>query len=95
MNFNQIQQMVYFQGLNDPLVNLSGYLCDRCKVQPLTESEFTNNYMMNGCRYCNECRCYMKLQKVICIYCNNSWSKRSERLLPMNCECGGLTVCLT
>jgi len=68
------------------------YWCDRCNTQPLTEREYVENFMKNGCRYCDECRCWMKLQKFKCIYCLKEWSHRGERLLPFECECGGL-VC--
>ena len=80
--------MLYYEGINKGEL----YFCDRCNVVKLREDEYINNHMMNGCRYCDECRCYMKLQKAKCIYCNNEWSKRSERILPFECECGGL-VC--
>jgi len=85
-------QQEYYNGINNPEVDISGYCCDRCKVQPLTEIEYINNFMMNGFRYCDECRCFIKLQKYTCVYCWNSWTRRSERLLPIKCKCGGLVV---
>lgn len=83
----------YYNGINSPEVNISGYSCDRCKVQPLSEREYVDNWMINGYRYCDECRYFMKIQRFKCIYCTKSWSNRAERLLPLECECGGL-VCL-
>lgn len=82
---------MFYEGIN------SGYkyFCDRCGVTKLREDEYTNNHMINGCRYCDECRCYIKLQVYKCIYCNKSETKRSERILPMVCDCGGLVVCLS
>ena len=85
-------QSEYYEGVNHPEVDISGYCCDRCKVQPLTEQEYIENFMKNEFRYCNECRCFMKIQKFKCIYCLKEWTHRGERLLPLNCSCGGLVV---
>lgn len=91
-------QTEYYVGINAPAIEqecLDNYLCDRCNTQPLTEYEYIYNSMTNGFKYCTECRNYIELKRYKCIYCNNSWSRRSERILPFECKCGGLTVCLT
>jgi len=91
-------QSEYYEGVNHPEVDISGYCCDRCNTQPLTEYEYINNirniYNSNDkLRYCNECTNWIIINKFKCIYCNNSWSCRSEREIEPKCKnCNGLVV---
>ena len=48
--------------MNDPDVNIAGYLCDRCDCQPLTEYEFSN-FIKQDFHYCNECWNWIHLMK--------------------------------
>ena len=72
--------MDYYDGKNHPLVNHNGYLCDKCKLQPLIEWEY-DNCVRSGDRYCLECFNYLHIRR---------WkddkgihSLRSERLFDM------------
>ena len=70
------------------------YLCDRCNVAKLSEYEYEGNHNPdNGNRYCTECANWIILKHYKCESCGNSGSHRSERILPMNCQCGE-TLCL-
>jgi len=54
----QLYHQIYYDGINDPDVNINGYLCDRCECQPLLEHEFYNFIVFRDGltnRYCNEC----------------------------------------
>jgi len=82
--------MDFFEHINQG----ESYCCDRCNVVELRYDEYINN-RKNGFIYCDECYIYIELQKYKCIYCTQERSFRSERLLPFECECGGLTVCLS
>jgi len=80
--------MYFFEHINQG----ESYFCDKCNIVELRYDEYINNYMFNGFTYCDECRNFIKIQKFKCIYCNNEWSIRSERLLHKECECKGLVV---
>lgn len=44
-------------------------------------------------RYCYECANWININKFKCIYCNHSWSLRSERIIEPECKiCDGLVV---
>jgi len=71
--------MEYFDGINHPEVELSGYLCDKCGVQPLIEYEY-DNCVMSGFRYCGECFNYLHLQTHTDSK-GNTYKLRSERVI--------------
>jgi len=48
--------------LNHPdNTNVAGVVCSRCQCQPLTEEQFSRE--KNGFAYCDECWCWIHLQK--------------------------------
>jgi hypothetical protein len=82
--------MDYWEGINQG----DDYMCDRCNVAKLSEYEYEGNHNPdNGNRYCTECANWIILKHYKCESCGVSGSHRSERILPMNCQCGE-TLCL-
>ena len=57
------------------------YNCDRCKVCTLRDDEWSNNRNIRGV-YCDECWCYIHLQKGT--HANgNTFTIRSERKIDV------------
>ena len=65
--------------LNHPdNTNVVGVVCSRCHVQPLTEEQFCRE--KNGYSYCDECWCWIHLQKFTDKH-GNKITIRSERII--------------
>lgn len=101
MNLPQLLEFFNSNPITEGLNEGFRYKCDKCKVVDLIDSEFKYNwrliYQGNSrvdYHYCDECWNFIHLKKWKCKVCKSTGSIRNERILPMNCGCGG-KICLS